>query len=72
MITEGCYDHKTDGRWSRITHGLAIGKEIDEFKSRLAHARELFMVRCAQLSIVFIRTKHAFSRISQQSIYPKA
>lgn len=31
-----------DRRWLRIENGFRIGKEIDEFKSRLAQAKELF------------------------------
>ncbi|KAF7974879.1 hypothetical protein HWV62_11143 [Athelia sp. TMB] len=32
-----------DGRWSSIKHGLSISKEIDEFKTRIADARALFV-----------------------------
>ncbi|KZP08520.1 hypothetical protein FIBSPDRAFT_938937 [Athelia psychrophila] len=32
-----------DDRWSSITHGLAIAKEIEDFKARIANARALFM-----------------------------
>ncbi|KZP32119.1 hypothetical protein FIBSPDRAFT_925490 [Athelia psychrophila] len=32
-----------DGRWSSIVHGLAIAKEIEDFKARIATARALFM-----------------------------
>ncbi|KZP03977.1 hypothetical protein FIBSPDRAFT_941235 [Athelia psychrophila] len=32
-----------DGRWSSITHGLAIAKEIEDFKARIVSARALFL-----------------------------
>ena len=35
---------QNDGRWSQIRNGLVIGKEIDEFKARVAEAKKLFMV----------------------------
>ena len=35
---------QNDGRWSQIRNGLIIGKEIDEFKARVADARKLFVV----------------------------
>ncbi|KZP32104.1 hypothetical protein FIBSPDRAFT_775527 [Athelia psychrophila] len=33
----------SDDRWSSITHGLAIPKEIEDFKARIASARALFV-----------------------------
>ncbi|KZP31458.1 hypothetical protein FIBSPDRAFT_1037451 [Athelia psychrophila] len=32
-----------DGRWSGIKHGLAIDKEVEDFKIRIASARALFL-----------------------------
>ncbi|KZP08995.1 hypothetical protein FIBSPDRAFT_938710 [Athelia psychrophila] len=50
---KGCFSRVTienlvpcrldDGRWSSITHGLAVAKEIEDFKARIASARALFM-----------------------------
>ncbi|KZP06619.1 hypothetical protein FIBSPDRAFT_939928 [Athelia psychrophila] len=39
-----------DDRWSSITHGLAVPKEIEDFKARIASARALFM----DLSIITV------------------
>jgi len=33
-----------DGRWKRLTHGLSINKEIDEFKAQIAEASRQFLV----------------------------
>ncbi|KZP32455.1 hypothetical protein FIBSPDRAFT_944011 [Athelia psychrophila] len=32
-----------DGRWSSVTHGLTITKEIEDFKARITSARDLFL-----------------------------
>jgi hypothetical protein len=45
ILVERSHPPQEDGRWSRLRHGLSIAKEIDEFKSRITKARDIFMVR---------------------------
>jgi hypothetical protein len=44
---------QNDGRWSRITNGLSIAQEIDEFKTRITEARAFFVVSLIGFPISF-------------------